>query len=165
MFRAVVADTISNWCHATMKEAGVDTRVHDTYEFRASSTSKVMKLAGRRKLASSKAGGWGPIRRPGPGANRTCAGTDGEGRDGEYERGGLESTGAEKPATAKGAYKPSWYDAESNSEVFDDKEHAMPTWNIQDRHSVVVGPFNWNVNKSGRFLPAEVALKMFSKAD
>ena len=68
-------------------------------------------------------------------------------------------------ATAKGAYKPSWYDADSNSEVFDDKEHSMPTWNLQDRHSVVIGPFNWNVNKSGRFLPAEVALKMFSKAD
>ena len=66
-------------------------------------------------------------------------------------------------ATAKGAYKPSWYDANSNSEIFDEKEHAMPTWNIQNRHTVVIGPFNWNVNKSGRFLPAEVALKMFKK--
>ena len=30
-----------------------------------------------------------------------------------------------------------WSDAESNKEVFDDKEHAAPTWNIQERGSVV----------------------------
>ena len=66
-------------------------------------------------------------------------------------------------ATVKGAYKPSWFDAKSGKEIFDDKEHSMPTWNLQSRASVVSLPFQWNESKTGRRLPAEVAVRMFEK--
>jgi hypothetical protein len=64
-------------------------------------------------------------------------------------------------ATAGGAYKPSWFDAKSEKEFFDEKEHELPTWNIQLRGTVVSRAFNWNLSKGGRHLPAVVALQMF----
>ena len=36
-------------------------------------------------------------------------------------------------AAVKGAYKPSWFDAKSGKEIFDDAEHEVPTWNLQLR--------------------------------
>ena len=41
---------------------------------------------------------------------------------------------------------------------------GLPTWNLQRRESVVSLPFRWNESKSGRRLPAEVAVRMFAKA-
>jgi site-specific DNA-cytosine methylase len=64
-------------------------------------------------------------------------------------------------ATVSGAYKPSWYDAKSGKEFFDDDERGMPTWNVQARGTVASKPFQWNLSKSGRHLPASVALQMF----
>ena len=52
----------------------------------------------------------------------------------------------------------------SGKEIFDDAEHEVPTWNLQLRDSVVSLPFKWNESKSGRRLPAEVAVRMFAKA-
>jgi site-specific DNA-cytosine methylase len=64
-------------------------------------------------------------------------------------------------ATVGGAYKPSWYDEKSGKEFFDDKERGLPTWNVQSRGTVASKPFNWNLSKGGRHLPAAVALQMF----
>jgi hypothetical protein len=51
-------DTLSNWCQSMMSEAGVDIYVHETYEFRASSTSKIMQLAPQLKQQALDIGRW-----------------------------------------------------------------------------------------------------------
>ena len=57
-YTSASSDTLSNWCQSMMSEAGVDINVHETYEFRASSTSKIMQLAPQLKQQALDIGRW-----------------------------------------------------------------------------------------------------------